>query len=600
MSSDREPLDVPFPRAENMAHAASLPALSRQPEPAPAARPERVSSADVSAVAMPAGRAAEKPQFPPAMYLIGCGTTTTDTATGSLQPSAQTMGFKAWNLLRMSQLSLPVPPAFVLGTHYCVDPAARALTLNPGLWASSLQALQAATGLKFGDARRPLLLSVRSGAPVSMPGMMGTLLNIGLCDRAVGGLLRLTGNPRLVWDAYRRLVASYGEVVAGVPAPLFDEAAATLAGDRDERDLDFVDLRELTRQFLAIYEQAAGQPFPQDPQQQLAGAIEAVFASWLSDKARAYRKLNGIADAIGTAVTVQSMVFGNAGGKSGAGVGFSRDPATGEPALWVDFLFNAQGEDVVSGRRSAHGHDELVTVLPAVWGELQEAARQLEQTFGDMQDFEFTVQDARLFMLQTRSGKRTPQAAARIALDLFDEKLIDAGTARLRVAGLTREALGHPRVVAVDGLPLVPLARAATASSGVAIGEIALDAARAASRHTAGVAIVLVRRNAETSDIAALEQATGLLTQRGARTSHAAVVARQLGKVCLVGCADLQIDEAARSIKIGETTLREGDLLTLDGNEGSVYAGAVRTEIEYPAELLARLASFNTSHVGPA
>jgi pyruvate, orthophosphate dikinase len=543
-----------------------------------------------------------KTELPPAIYLIGCGAkntnTNTNTTTGSPKPSAQTMGFKAWNLLRMSQLSLPVPPAFVLGTHYCIDPAARALTSAPALWASSLQALQVATGLKFGDARRPLLLSVRSGAPVSMPGMMETLLNIGLCDATVSGLVRLTGNPRLVWDAYRRLVASYGEVVAGLPANLFDEAAATLAGDRDERELDFADLRELTRQFLGIYEQAAGQPFPQDPQQQLGGAIEAVFSSWMSDKASAYRRLNGVADAIGTAVTVQSMVFGNAGGKSGAGVGFTRDPSTGEPALWVDFLFNAQGEDVVSGRRSAHGHDELATVLPSVWLELQDAARQLEQAFGDMQDFEFTVQDARLFMLQTRSGKRTPQAAARIALDLLGEKLIDADTALRRVAGLTHEALGRPRVVAENGVSLVPLAKAATASSGVAVGEIALDAARAASRHGAGVAVVLVRRNAETSDIAALEQSTGLLTERGARTSHAAVVARQLGKVCLVGCADLHIDEAARSIKIGETTLLEGDLLTLDGNEGSVYAGAVRTEIECPAELLARLESFKRLHEG--
>ncbi len=560
-------------------------------------------TADVLALAVKGE--ARKPEVRPAMYLIGCGAktsnTNTNTAAGSLQPSAQTMGFKAWNLLRMSELALLVPPAFVLGTHYCIDPDARASTSDPVLWASNLHALEVETGLRFGDTRRPLLLSVRSGAPVSMPGMMETLLNIGLCDATVGGLLRLTGNPRLVWDAYRRLVASYGEVVAGVPASLFEEATVGLAGIRDERELDFTDLRELTRQFMIVYESAAGRPFPQDPTAQLGGAIEAVFASWLSKKACAYRQLNGIADAIGTAVTVQSMVFGNAGGKSGAGVGFTRDPSTGEPALWVDFLFNAQGEDVVSGRRSAHGHDELATVLPAVWLELQKAARQLEQAFGDMQDFEFTVQDARLFMLQTRTGKRTPQAAARIALDLFDDKLIDADTARLRVAGLTREALGRPRVVAADGVPLVPLvplAKAATASSGVAVGEIALDAARAASRHAVGVAIVLVRRNAETSDLAALEQATGLLTQRGARTSHAAVVARQLGKVCLVGCDDLQIDEATRSIKIGETTLREGDLLSLDGNEGSVYVGAVRTEIEYPEGLLARLASFNALQCG--
>lgn len=525
--------------------------------------------------------------LPAEVYLIGCGAE----APSGPQASAQTMGFKAWNLLRMAQLSLPVPPAFVLGTHYCSDSSARELAASPSLWKASLHVLERATGLTFGDARRPLLLSVRSGAPVSMPGMMETLLNIGLCDATMGGLLRLTGNPRLVWDAYRRLVATYAEVVTGLSAQLFDETTATLIGTRDERDLDFVELRELTRRFLEVYERAAGRPFPQEPQMQLAGAIEAVFASWQSAKAREYRRLNRIPDAIGTAVTVQSMAFGNAGGKSGAGVGFTRDPATGEPAMWVDFLFNAQGEDVVSGRRSAHGHEQLAAVLPAVWLALQDAARQLEHVFFDMQDFEFTVQEGRLFMLQTREGKRTPNAAARIALDMLEEGLISPDLARERTAALDRESLARPRVVAEGGATLTPLARAAAASSGVAIGEIALDEARAAARRAAGVEIVLIRRNAETRDIAAMELATGLLTQRGARTSHAAVVARQLGKVCLVGCADLHIDEVARTIKFGDTTLREGDVLTLDGNDGAIYAGAARIEIEYPVELLARLES---------
>ena len=525
--------------------------------------------------------------LPAEVYLIGCGAE----APSGPQASAQTMGFKAWNLLRMAQLSLPVPPAFVLGTHYCSDSSARELAASQSLWKASLHVLERATGLTFGDARRPLLLSVRSGAPVSMPGMMETLLNIGLCDATMGGLLRLTGNPRLVWDAYRRLVATYAEVVTGLSAQLFDETTATLIGTRDERDLDFVELRELTRRFLEVYERAAGRPFPQEPQMQLAGAIEAVFASWQSAKAREYRRLNRIPDAIGTAVTVQSMAFGNAGGKSGAGVGFTRDPATGEPAMWVDFLFNAQGEDVVSGRRSAHGHEQLAAVLPAVWLALQDAARQLEHVFFDMQDFEFTVQEGRLFMLQTREGKRTPNAAARIALDMLEEGLISPDLARERTAALDRESLARPRVVAEGGATLTPLARAAAASSGVAIGEIALDEARAAARRAAGVEIVLIRRNAETRDIAAMELATGLLTQRGARTSHAAVVARQLGKVCLVGCADLHIDEVARTIKFGDTTLHEGDVLTLDGNDGAIYAGAARIEIEYPVELLARLES---------
>lgn len=526
----------------------------------------------------------ETTALPAEVYLIEGGRDATEG-----QASVQTMGFKAWNLLRMAQLALPVPAAFVIGTHYCADRAARTRSAGPGLWQAGLDALQRSTGQTLGDARCPLLLSVRSGAPVSMPGMMETLLNIGLCDATVGGVLRQTGNPRLVWDAYRRLVANYGEVVAGLPAHLFEEATAALFAGRDERDLDFADLRSLTRRFLEVYAQGAGQPFPQAPAEQLTGAIEAVFASWQSPKAREYRRLNAIADAVGTAVTVQCMVFGNAGGQSGAGVGFTRDPATGEPALWVDFLFNAQGEDVVSGRRSANGHDELAAVLPDVWRELSDAARQLERAFGDMQDFEFTVQEGRLFILQARSGKRTPQAAARIALDLLDEGLIGPELALERTAGLDRQALARTSVVARNGAALVPLGRAASASSGVAVGEIALDEARAGARHGAGVPIVLVRRDAETSDIAALDSAAGLLTQRGARTAHAAVVARQLGKVCLVGCAELSIDETARTIKLGDVTLREGELLTLDGNEGICYAGAAEVRIDYPEELIARL-----------
>ena len=575
----RQPLDLPFPRGDDPGRAAAL------ATPTPRAAVARTQPQQCNG---------ETLALPPEMYLIGCA------GDASARASAHTMGFKAWNLLRMSTLALPVPPAFVLGTHYCIDQCARELASSAALWHPGLHALEGATGLVFGDARRPLLLSVRSGAPVSMPGMMETLLNVGLCDATVGGLLRLTGNPRLAWDAYRRFVATYGEVVAGLPARLFEEAAASLFGARDARELDFVELRQLTRRFLDVYAQAAGQPFPQEPRLQLSGAIAAVLASWQSARACEYRRLNGISDAIGTAVTVQAMVFGNAGGQSGAGVGFTRDPASGAPALWVDFLFNAQGEDVVSGRRSAHGHDELASVLPSVWLALQDAAMQLEHAFGDMQDFEFTVQDGQLYLLQTRDGKRTPCAKARIALDLFDEGLISAELARERTAGLDREALARPRIVAAGGVTLAPLAWAATASSGVAIGEIALDEARAVARRGAGAAVVLVRRDAQTGDIAALESATGLLTGRGARTSHAAVVARQLGKVCLVGCADLQIDEVARTITLGGSTLREGDLLTLDGNEGRIYAGAAQTEIEYPAELLARLESLGRGRDGQA
>jgi pyruvate,orthophosphate dikinase len=536
-------------------------------------------------VALLPGNRVGDPALPAGVYPIGCG----DDAAVESDASAKDLGFKAWNLLQMVRLGLPVPPAFVLGTRYCSPAESDAGHADPGLWQAGLQALERSAGQVLGDIRRPLLLSVRSGAPVSMPGMMDTLLNIGLCDATVGGLLRQTGNPRLVWDAYRRLVATYGEVVAGLPSRCFEDAATELFGGRDDAELDFADRRTLTQRFLAVFAQHAGHPFPQDPAEQLRGAIDAVFASWHSPKARAYRRLNRIEDAVGTAVTVQRMVFGNAGGRSGAGVGFTRNPSTGESGLWVDFLFNAQGEDVVSGRRRADGHDELAAVLPEVWRELSKAAQRLEQAFGDMQDFEFTVQDGQLFLLQTRSGKRTPQAAARIALDLLDEGTIGRAEALERTAALDRGSLARPFVVGLDGSVPTPLGRASSASSGVAVGEIALDEARAVTRRAAGASVVLVRRDAETGDIAALESACGLLTERGARTSHAAVVARQLGKVCLVGSADLHIDEAAHVIRVGDTTLREGDPITLDGNEGVFYAGEVRTELRHPEALLARL-----------
>lgn len=521
----------------------------------------------------------------PEVYLIGCG----GEDGMSSHASAQTMGSKAWNLSRMSALDLPVPPAFVIGTHYCRASGSSDGARGRAVWQEGLRSLERSTGRVLGDARRSLLVSVRSGAPVSMPGMMETLLNIGLCDSTVDGLIRHTGNPRLAWDAYRRLVASYGEVVAGLPSQHFEVAMRDLFDGRDERDLDFAELRTLTRRFLDLYAAGAGRPFPQDPAVQLDGAIGAVFASWHSAKAREYRRLNLIDDGVGTAVTVQAMVFGNAGGHSGAGVGFTRDPASGEPSLWVDFLFDAQGEDVVSGRRNASGHAALASVLPQVWQDLEAAARRLEHAFGDMQDFEFTVQDGRLFMLQTRTGKRTRLGTARIALDLLDEGLISPTTALERTAGLDHLALARPRVVTTGGVQLSVLGRAATASNGVAIGEVALDGARAAERHRAGASVILVRRDAETDDIAALELAAGLLTQRGARTSHAAVVARQLGKVCLVGCGELQIDLRARTIRIGDVPLHEGETITLDGNEGLVHAGAAQLAIEYPEELLVRL-----------
>jgi len=517
------------------------------------------------------------------------------------KPTRENMGSKAHNLLRMAAIGLPVPPALVIGTHFTRSPEDCMLPL----FSVGLPALESATDMRFGDPRQPLVVSVRSGAPVSMPGMMETLLNVGLCEATLPGLLRQTGNPRLVWDAYRRLIATYGEVVAGLPGALFEDELNRSTQGRDERLLDFSELRALSQRFLALYLEHAGEPFPQDVRAQLGGAVQAVFDSWQLPKAQTYRELHGIDEAMGTAVTIQRMVFGNAGGHSGAGVGFTRDPTLGNPQVWVDFLANAQGEDVVAGQRNAHGHEVLAQTAPDAWSELQATAVQLEQAFADMQDFEFTVQDGALYMLQTRSGKRTPLAAARIALDLLDEGLIDAGTALERTQALQDGDLATLRLVTQDedkpGTGAVtPLAPAMSACNGVVSGEIALDAQHAQARADAGVAVVLVRQDAQTSDIAALDAAAGLLTQRGARTSHAAVVARQMNKVCLVACSALQIDEAQRSVRIGERTFAEGDVITLDGNEGLVYAGQVATVSVVDEALLARLHALRKAASRPA
>jgi len=523
--------------------------------------------------------------WPKHFYMIGSGQTPPHH-----KPTRENMGSKAHNLLRMAAIGLPVPPALVIGTHYTRSPDDSMLPL----FSVGLPALESATDMVLGDPRQPLIVSVRSGAPVSMPGMMETLLNIGLCEVTLPGLLRQTGNPRLVWDAYRRLIATYGEVVAGLPGALFEEELNRSTQGRDERLLDFSELRDLSQRFLALYQEHAGEAFPQDVRTQLSGAVNAVFASWHLSKARTYREMHEIDDAMGTAVTIQRMVFGNSGCHSGAGVGFTRDPTLGETTMWVDFLANAQGEDVVAGQRNAHGHDVLAQTAPDAWNELQTIAIRLEQEFSDMQDFEFTVQDGALYMLQTRSGKRTPLAAARIALDLLDEGQIDAETALERTHSLQDSDLAMLRLVTQKadkpGTELVtPLAQAMSACHGVVSGEIALDEQRAQERAAAGVPVVLVRQDAQTSDIAALDVAAGLLTQRGARTAHAAVVARQMNKVCLVACSGLYIDETRRSVRFNEREFAEGDVITLDGNEGLVYAGQVATASVTDDALLSRL-----------
>lgn len=506
-------------------------------------------------------------------------------ATAKNAATPAVLGFKAYNLARMAALGLRVPPAFVIGTGFC----AHSEEVTPSTWSGALAALEGATGLRLGDARRPLLLSVRSGAPVSMPGMMETLLNIGLTEATLPGFVRLTGHPRLAWDAYRRLIAGFGEVVANIESRHFETDLDTVREGEDERSLDFAALREVARRHLQTFARQAGRPFPQDAGQQLAEAIGAVFRSWFSDKAMTYRTLHHLSHDMGTAVTVQRMVFGNAGGLSGAGVGFTRDPSTGKPSPWVDFLFNSQGEDVVSGRRTAQGHDELAAVAPVLWDELVRATHTLERHFGDMQDFEFTIENGVLFLLQTRNGKRTPRAAARIALDMLDAGLIDADAARQRTEGLDAASLALDTIATQDGKALAPIASAASAATGVVAGEIAFDEDFARQRKQEGAQVIFVRRDAQTRDIAALDLADGLLTQHGARTSHAAVVARQLGKVCLVGCESMSVDEAARCLVINGVRYPEGAVLTLDGNSGHIYAGAATVTQDIPQALLARL-----------
>ncbi len=490
------------------------------------------------------------------------------------------VGFKAYNLMRMDRAGLRVPPGFVLHTELCRQYLADGGKLSSSvvdLIAAEMHALEQGTGLAFGDSRRPLLVSVRSGAPVSMPGMMDTLLDVGLTDGTVQGLIRRTGNPHLAWDSYRRLVATYTEVVHRGRDVLDAAVRARLAAE-DVASVDELDtrgLRALTQDSLEQARTLTGHGFPQDPFGQLAGAVEAVFRSWNSERAVAYRGMHGLQDVSGTAVIVQAMVFGNAGGNSGSGVGFTRNPATGADELYFDFAFDAQGEDVVAGRQSLSDPMRLAHLMPEFYAELLRIRRALELEFGDMQDFEFTAEDGDLYMLQTRAGKRTPLAAVRLAAAMTDEGLIDARTALARIAEIDVSTINADRIEA----PLTDaVADAITASSGIALGPIALDGAAAQVHAAAGRTPVLVRMSASTEDIEGFAAASGILAASGGRTSHAAVVARQMGKVCLVGCQTLEVDLDARCCTIGGRRFAEGDMLALDGNTGHVFPGTVTVE----------------------
>jgi len=514
---------------------------------------------------------------------------------------AAEVGNKAWNLMRMAAAGLRVPPGFALPTGWCQrfhaagaspDTAKRQPKPDAILAAAlrrGIAGLEQVSGLGFGSARRPLLVSVRSGAPVSMPGMLETVLDIGLNQETVEGLIRQTGNPRLAWDSYRRLVRQFAGVVAGLPAEPFDAVIASVTGNAQDEPaggFDHITLRAMTFGMLKRYEDLAGEPFPEDVYVQLGRASAAVFASWEAPKAVTYRKLNGIADSMGTAVTVQTMVFGNAGGASGAGVGFTRDPATGARTLYVDFQFNGQGEDVVAGRQVLNDNERLSRRLPLLVTELEATCHTLEALFGDAQDFEFTLQSGSLYLLQTRNAKTTPWAALRIAVELVEEGLITPAEALARLRAIDLDSITRSRLAAESGQLL---ATARVACPGIATGAIALSPEAAERMAEAGQKVILVRREIATEDIAGLARAEGTLTATGGRTSHAAVVARQLGKVCLVGCTALAIDLARQQCRIGERVLDEGDTISLDGNEGRIFAGALEVVTERPERELAAI-----------
>ena len=488
------------------------------------------------------------------------------------------LGGKGVGLAEMTGLGIPVPAGFTVTTDACRE-TMQSGEVPAALWPEvdeHVVRLQERAGRRFADPDDPLLVSVRSGAAISMPGMMDTILNLGLNDVAVEGLATATGNPRFALDSYRRLIQMYGEVVDGVDGHLFEGELQALKERRDIRqdvELTADDLRELIATFRAIYERESGIPFPQDAREQLRRAVRAVFDSWESPRARVYRRTYDIPDDLGTAVNVVQMVFGNKGETSGTGVCFTRDPSTGERTLFGEFLVNAQGEDVVAGIRTPEPIGRMREMLPDAYTELADTLERLEEHYREMQDVEFTVEDGRLFLLQTRSGKRTAQAALRIAVEMTGEELIAREEAVARIDADQLDQLLHPRIDPDAHVEVV--ATGLNASPGAASGAIVLDADLAEERGRAGDDVVLVRWETTPDDIHGLIHARGILTAHGGMTSHAAVVARGMGKPCVAGCEMLGIDTVARTVTLGDVELREGDLLTIDGSSGRVIVGAV-------------------------
>jgi pyruvate,orthophosphate dikinase len=491
------------------------------------------------------------------------------------------LGGKGANLAEMAALGLPVPPGFTITTKVCDEYYKIGQRLPAGLMdevRTAIAKLEGELGKAFGDRGNPLLVSVRSGAAASMPGMMNTILNLGLNDESVEGLARSTGNARFAFDAYRRLINMFGDVVLGIDHDAFEHEFKKIKKKyRAANDTDVPEkgMRRLVAVYKEVFAQHAGTPFPQDPFEQLEAAIKAVFASWNTDRAVTYRRVENIQGLLGTAVNVQSMVYGNMGDDSGTGVAFTRDPATGENELYGEFLVNAQGEDVVAGIRTPQNLSEMAKWNPQAYAELLEIKRILEDRFLDMQDIEFTVERGRLFMLQTRTGKRTGMAAVRIACDLVDAGWIDPPTALLRIPANDLTQLLLPSFDPQAKRAADVLVRGRPASPGAAVGRPAFTAHEAVERAERGETVILVRKETSPEDIEGMHKAVGILTSTGGMTSHAAVVARGWGRCCVVGASDLYINEKKRTMSVGDKTLGPNDTISLDGTTGEVIIGEV-------------------------
>ncbi|PJG50233.1 pyruvate, phosphate dikinase [Bradyrhizobium forestalis] len=515
-----------------------------------------------------------------------------DADAAELRP-AEEIGAKAANLARIAALGLPVPPAFVLPVKLCAEIIAghahATRHLRDGL-KEGISFLESVTGKRFGDRRQPLLVSVRSGAARSMPGMLDTVLNVGCTPDAVHGLVRATGRPRLAWDCRRRFLESFGETVLEFDQAAFAACISELVATEDagsDRELDSEALERLTSREQALIEDRAD-GLLEDAFAQLEAAAQAVYRSWMSERAMTYRNLQHLEALEGTAVTVQAMVFGNGGLASGAGVAFSRDPSTGAPRPMIDLVLDAQGEDVVSGRRAPDTAEAIARELPKLESELGDVLRRLEHAFADVQDVEFTVENGRLWILQTRAAKRTPRAAARIAIDLVHEGLISKDEALGRIAEIDLASLTETRLVA----PGRPAATGIGASGGIAIGRSAFSSEGAQRLSAAGEPVILLRPDTSTADVAGFALAAGIVTSVGARTSHAALVARQMGKPCVVDCRELKIDPAAKRAQLGNLALAEGEWITIEGDAGELYLGRCETIRTRPEAELAEIAAW--------